>query len=449
MKNEKRGEFKSNFGIMMAVAGSAVGLGNIWRFPYMLGENGGGAFLILYIVMVAAVGLPLVVGEFLIGRATHRGVVGSFRRLAPGKPWVGIGYLAIVTGFTILGFYSVIAGWTTRFLTEAVANNFANQSASEITTSFNGFVQSGWQPILYALGFCVLCAWIVGRGVERGIEKFNKILMPSLIVLLVLLALNSMRLDGFSAGMEFLFKPDFSKITSKTVLDALGQVFFTLSIGMGVMITYSSYVKRDENLPRSKAIVAVIDTSIAVVAGIAIFPAVFTFGIAPSEGPSLVFLTLPNVFAQLPAGYFIAIAFFAMLLIAAITSAISILEMMTAYAIEEFRISRRAAIVYISAGVFLLAVLSALSQVKDLNISLFGLNIFDFLDTLSSNYLLTLGGLFTALFVGWAFDVKLLRKTFTSNGRYSVGFYRPFLFVIRFVVPVGVAMIFLSKIGIL
>ncbi|MEG2494357.1 MAG: sodium-dependent transporter [Mucinivorans sp.] len=447
MKNETRGTFKSNFGVMMAVSGSAVGLGNIWRFPYLLGDNGGGAFLILYLLLVLLVGLPLVIGEFTIGRATHRGVVGSFRRLAPGKPWVGIGYLSIITGFTILGFYSVIAGWTGRFVVEAALNNFAGHSSAEISTSFDDFVQSGWQSILYAMGFITLAAWIVGRGVESGIEKFNKILMPALIVILVLLALNSIRLDGFGAGMEFLFKPDFSKITSKTVLDALGQVFFTLSIGMGVMITYSSYVTGEDNLPRSKAIVTLIDTSIAVVAGIAIFPAVFTFGIAPSEGPSLVFLTLPNVFAQIPGGYLVAILFFVMLLIAAMTSAISIMEMMAAYLIEEFSISRKRAITYIALGVFVLATLSALSQIDGLNINILGLNVFDFLDTLSSNYLLTLGGFFTALFVGWAFDKRLLRDTFTSHGRYGKAFYAPFLFTIRFVVPVAVSMIFLSKIG--
>lgn len=433
----------------MAVAGSAVGLGNIWRFPYMLGENGGGAFLVLYIVMIILIGLPLVLGEFVIGRATRRGVVGSFRKLAPGKPWVGIGYVSIITGFTILGFYSVIAGWTARFLVEAIGNNFHSQSAAQIGSAFDAFVQSGWQPVLYALAFVALCMWIVARGVERGIEKFNKILMPSLIVILVLLAINSVRLSGFGEGMEFLFKPDFSKITSKTVLDALGQVFFTLSIGMGVMITYSSYVTKQENLPRSKAMVTVIDTSIALLAGIAIFPAVFTFGIAPSEGPSLVFLTLPNIFAQLPGGYIVAIAFFVMLLIAAITSTISIMEMITAYLIEEFKISRLRAVSYISFVIFLLSVLSALSQVRSLNLSIFGLNIFDFLDTLSSNYLLTLVGLLTALFVGWVFDKRLMRKAFTSDGRYAAKLYAPFLFIIRYIVPVGVSIIFLSKIGLI
>lgn len=449
MKNEKRGGFQSNFGVMMAVAGSAVGLGNIWRFPFMLGQNGGGAFLILYIVLVILVGLPLVIGEFTIGRATHRGVVGAFKKLTPGKPWVGIGYLSIVTGFTILGFYSVIAGWTARFFVEAVMGNFEGSSATQISASFDSFVQSGWQPILYALGFIGLCLYIVARGVEKGIEKFNKILMPSLLVLLILLALNSIRLDGFSEGMNFLFNPDFSKITSKTILDALGQVFFTLSVGMGVMITYSSYVTKQDNLPRSKAMITVIDTSIAIIAGIAIFPAVFTYGIAPSEGPSLVFLTLPNVFAQIPGGYFIAIAFFAMLTIAAITSAMSIMEMMTAYLIEEFRIKRLRAISYISLGVFVLATLSALSQVDSINIRIFGLNVFDFLDTLSSNYLLTIGGFFTAVFVGWAFDKHLLKKTFTSGGRYAKALYLPFRFIIRYIVPVAVAIIFLSKIGLL
>ena len=449
MKNENRGSFQSNFGVMMAVAGSAVGLGNIWRFPFMAGQNGGAAFLLLYLGLVALVGVPLVLSEFVIGRASGRGAVDSFRRLAPGKPWVGIGYLSVVTGFTILGFYCVVAGWTIRFLVEALANNFAGQSSVEIKGAFDAFVQTGWQPILYSLAFLGLSAWIVVRGVEKGIERWNKILMPSLCVLLVLLALNSIRLEGFGAGMEFLFSPDFSKITTQTVLDALGQVFFSLSLGMGVMITYSSYVTKHENMPRSKAVVTLIDTSIAVVAGIAIFPAVFTFGIAPSEGPGLVFVTLPNVFAQLPGGYLVAVAFFAMLLIAAITSAISIMEMITAYAIEEFKIKRTQAVAYISVGISVLAVLSALSQVEGTGLTVFGWNVFDLLDTLSSNYLLTAGGFLIAVFVGWVLGKRLLYRTFTSGGRYARGLYRPFRFVVRYVVPVAVAMIFLSKLNLI
>lgn len=445
MNDTPRGAFKSNFGLMMAVAGSAVGLGNIWRFPFLAGQNGGAAFLLLYLGLVLLVGLPMILSEFVIGRASRRGAVGSFKLLSPGTRWYGIGYLAVITGFVILGFYSVVAGWTIRFLVEAASNNFVDGG---ITESFDGFVNSAWQPILYSLLFVGATAAIVAGGVEKGIEKYSKILMPMLLVTLVLLAINSVTLSGFSQGMEFLFKPDFSKITMNSVFDAIGQVFFTLSIGMGVMITYSSYVVKDENMVRSKGIVTVIDTSVAIVSGIAVFPAVFTYGLAPTQGPSLVFLALPNVFAQMPGGYFVGLLFFVLLLIAALTSAISITEMVVAYFMEEFKLSRIKAILATSGGVMILATVSALSQVEGSSIRIFGINFFDFLDMLSANYLLTIGGLLTVIFTGWVLDKKLLYNTFTSGGRYAVWLFKPFMFMIKFFCPFAIAMIILSKLGI-
>lgn len=447
MKQEHRGAFTSNFGVMMAVAGSAVGLGNVWRFPYMAGMNGGAAFLLLYLAMILMVGLPLILAEFSIGRASRRGAVGAFKVLAPGKRWYLIGYIAILAGFTIMGFYSVIAGWTIRFLSEAINNSFAGQSMSEITGSFNNFVDSGYKPMLLSIGFIAMCGAIVLSGVEKGIERYNKILMPVLIVILVFLCLNSLTLDGFGAGMEFLFKPDFSKITTQTVLDALGQVFFTLSIGMGVMITYSSYVTKKENMVRSKVIITLIDTSIAILAGIAIFPAVFTFGISPTQGPELVFVTLPNVFAQMAGGYFVAILFFILLTIAAITSAVSIIEMMVAFFIEEYRMTRRRAVITICSMIIGMSTLCALSQVSGSSIRVFGLNLFDLLDVVSSNYLLTFGGLTIALFTGWIFNKEKLFNVFTCGGRYTVWLFPVFLFIIRYISPIAVSLIFLSKLG--
>lgn len=447
MKQQPRGAFKSNFGVMMAVAGSAVGLGNIWRFPFLAGENGGAAFLILYLCLVILVGLPLMLAEFSIGRATHRAAVGAFKTIAPKTKWHWIGYLAVVAGFTILGFYSVIAGWTVKFLYDAFAGGWVGQSSTEITATFNSFVNTGWQPVLLSTIFIIATAAIVLKGVEKGIEKSNKILMPVLVIILVLLCINSMTLSGFGDGMEFLFKPDFSKITTMTVLAALGQVFFTLSIGMGVMITYSSYVVKEENMVRSKAIVTVIDTSIAIISGIAIFPAVFTFGIEPTEGPNLVFIALPNVFAQMIGGYFVGILFFILLFIAAITSAVSIMEMVAAYFIEEFHIPRRRAVIYISIGIFILSTLAALSQMDNSSIMIFGVNVFDFLDKLSSNYLLTLGGLATAIFTGWVFKKEKLREVLTSGGKYATWVFPIFLFLIRYFCPLAVSAIFLSELG--
>lgn len=431
----------------MAVAGSAVGLGNIWRFPFLAGENGGAAFLILYLCLVIVVGLPLMLAEFSIGRATHRAAVGAFKAIAPKTKWYWIGYLAVVAGFTILGFYSVIAGWAVKFLYDAFAGGWVGQSSPEITAAFNSFVNTGWQPVLLSTIFIIATAAIVLKGVEKGIEKSNKILMPVLVVILLLLCINSMTLSGFGDGMEFLFKPDFSKITTMTVLAALGQVFFTLSIGMGVMITYSSYVVKEENMVRSKAIVTVIDTSIAIISGIAIFPAVFTFGIEPTEGPNLVFIALPNVFAQMIGGYFVGILFFTLLFIAAITSAVSIMEMVAAYFIEEFHVARRRAVIYISIGVFILSTLAALSQMENSSIMIFGVNVFDFLDKLSSNYLLTFGGLATAIFTGWVFKKEKLREVMTSGGKYATWAFPIFLFLIRYFCPLAVSAIFLSELG--
>lgn len=444
-RDNSRGAFTSSFGVMMAVAGSAVGLGNIWRFPYLAGMNGGAAFLILYLVLVVLVGLPLILAEFCIGRASGRGCVDSFKVLSPKTKWYRLGYLSVVAGFTILGFYSVIGGWTIRFLGHAITGF----DPTTVVSDFHIFVNSGWWPLLFSASFIAITMAIVARGVEKGIEQSSKILMPLLLIILVALCVNSMTLSGFTQGMSFLFEPDFSKITTQTVLDAVGQVFFTLSIGMGVMITYSSYVHKQENMLRSKIKVTIIDTLVAIISGVAIFPAVFTYGLSPSEGPSLVFLALPSVFAQMPFGNFIGVLFFALLFIAAITSAVSIFEMLTAVFMEKYRLTRTRALFTIGGGVFLLSVLSALSQVEGSALRLFGINFFDFLDMLSSNYLLTLGGLLTAIFTGWFFGRRALRAVFTSDGRYSVRFFPVFLFIIKYVSPIAVAAVFLSKLGLI
>lgn len=446
---EQRGAFSSNFGTMMAVVGSAVGLGNIWRFPYLAGVNGGAAFLLLYLFLILLVGLPLILSEFVIGRATHRGAVGSFKQLAPRSKWYLVGYMGVVAGFCILGFYSVIAGWSVRFLYDSIINANVGLSHDEIAASFNAFKNTGWQPILLSAGFLALTAFVVLKGVEKGVERWNKILMPLLIFILLLLCINSFTLDGFGAGMSFLFKPDFSKITANTVLDALGQVFFTLSLGMGVMITYSSYVVKPENMLRSKGIVTMIDTSIAIISGIAIFPAVFTFGISPTQGPDLIFLTLPNVFGQMAGGQYVGILFFLLITIAALTSMVSIFEMMTNYMMEELKMTRRRAVLWLLITLCLVAALCAQSQVEGSRLMIGDYNVFDFLDMLSSNYLMTIGGLLIVIFAGWHISEKRLRKVFTSNGMYNNRIFPVFRFVIRYVSPIAVAIIFLSKIGLI
>lgn len=434
---------------MMAVVGSAVGLGNIWRFPYLAGVNGGAAFLLLYLFLILAVGLPLILSEFILGRASRRGAVGAFRYLAPKTKWYLVGYMGVTAGFCILGFYSVIAGWSLRFLFDAVLNAHAGQSYEEIAAGFRAFRNSGWQPILLSGVFLGLTAVVILKGVEKGVERWNKILMPLLLGILLVLCVNSFTLDGFREGMTFLFRPDFSKITANTVLDAMGQVFFTLSLGMGVMITYSSYVTKSENMLRSKGIVTLIDTSIAIISGIAIFPAVFTFGISPTQGPDLIFLTLPNVFAKMTGGQYVGILFFLLISIAALTSMVSIFEMMTNYLMEEFQLKRRRAVVWLLCALFFVSSLCALSQVEGSRLMIGKYNVFDFLDMLSSNYLMTIGGLLIVIFAGWRLSPKRFRKTFTSDGRYNNRIYPLFRFVIRFIAPIAVALIFLSKLNLI
>ena len=449
MKQEQRGAFSSHFGTMMAVVGSAVGLGNIWRFPYLAGMNGGAAFLLLYLVLILLVGLPLILSEFILGRATHRGAVGAFKQLAPKSKWYLVGYMGVVAGFCILGFYSVIAGWSVRFLYDAVANFRVGQSYEELQAGFVAFRNTGWQPILLSVGFLGLTALVVFRGVEKGVERWNKILMPLLLGILLVLCVNSFTLSGFREGMSFLFRPDFSKIGIDTVLDALGQVFFTLSLGMGVMITYSSYVVKPENMLRSKGIVVLIDTSIAIVSGIAIFPAVFTFQISPTQGPDLIFLTLPNVFARMSGGHYVGILFFLLITLAALTSMVSIFEMMTNYMMEELKMTRRRAVMWLFGTLSLVSALCAQSQVEGSRLMIAGYNVFDFLDMLSANYLMTISGLLIVIFTGWRLSEKRLRRVFTTNGTYNNRIYPLFRFVVRFLSPIAVAIIFLSKIGLL
>lgn len=433
----------------MAIVGSAVGLGNIWRFPYLTGENGGAAFLLLYILLILIVGLPLILSEFILGQASRRGTVGAFKQLAPKRKWYLVGYMGVTAGFFILGFYSVIAGWSIRFLYDSIMDVHAGMSVIEIEAGFRAFVNTGWQPVLLSALFLCATAFVVFKGVEKGVERWNKILMPMLIIILIILALHSITLSGFEEGMTFLFAPDFSKITTGTVLDALGQVFFSLSLGMGIMITYSSYVVKESNMLRTLGSITIIDTVIALTAGIAIFPAVFTFGIAPEQGPDLIFLTLPNVFGQMPAGQYLSSLFFLLITIAALTSMVSIFEMLTNYLMEELRFKRRNAVLVLLGTLIVISALCALSQMEDTKLYIGKYNVFDFLDVLSANYLMTIGGFLIAIFTGWIMSKKRLWRTFTSRGKYNRKLFPIYLFMVRFIAPVAVALIFLTKVGLI
>lgn len=340
-----RDSFGSSFGVLVALAGSAVGLGNLWRFPYLVGENGGAAFILIYLVFVILIGIPILLSEFIIGRRSQANARGAFNKLAPGSHWRIAGSLAVLCCVMILSFYSVVGGWGIEYLFKAFRFDFTKGGDNTMLSSmFSDFASSSWRPLVCHTVFLLLSGLIVILGVKNGIEKFSKVMMPLLFLIIIGIAIRSLTLPGAGAGIDYLFKPDWSKVTDETFLDALGQAFFSLSLGSGMAITYGSYVSRKENIVSISSKTALADTLFALIAGCAIMPAVFAFGISPGEGPGLVFITLPHIFSQLPVGGFIAILFFIALLLAALTSSISLLEVIVAFCIEEFHIHRRTAV---------------------------------------------------------------------------------------------------------
>jgi neurotransmitter:Na+ symporter, NSS family len=442
-----RGSFGSKFGVIAATAGSAVGLGNIWRFPYITGENGGGAFLLIYLFFVLLIGLPVMMSELAIGRSTQRNAFGAFRMLKPGSKWFLVGVMGIVAAFMINSFYSVVAGWTLEYFFKAIGNQFEGKNPEEIQLLFSEFQNSSWRPLLWATLFIALSASIVIAGIEKGIEKYNKILMPMLLVIIIVLGIRSVTLPGAEKGLSFLFNPDFSKITGSTILVALGQAFFSLSIGMGTLITYGSYIKKNDNLGTSVISVAMADTLIAILAGVAIFPAVFSFGISPDSGPDLVFKTLPNIFAQMHGGYIFSLLFFFLLIVAAVTSTVSILEVVVAYLTEELKLARKKATIWASLAIVFLSFLCSLSLYRMPQIKIGNLSFFNFMDFTSSNILLPLGGFFIVLFVAWFFGSKKLFNELSFNGAQRAWYFPAYLFIIRYLAPIAIGLVFLNGLG--
>jgi NSS family neurotransmitter:Na+ symporter len=445
-KSPVRDSFGSKFGIIAAAAGSAVGLGNIWKFPYVAGQNGGGAFLLIYLFFVLLIGVPVMMSEFGIGRFGQRNAYGSFSIIAPKTRWNLIGFMGVVAAFFILAFYSAVAGWTLEYIVHSVTHRFAGQSPTDLAATFSNFISNPLKPVLWQLVFMVLTALIVLAGIKKGIEKYTKLLMPLLFILVVILCIRSVTLDGGMKGLSFLFKPDFSKITAKTILFALGQAFFSLSLGMGALITYSSYFGKKENLAATALDVALADTVIAILAGVMIFPAVFAFGIEPASGPSLVFITLPGIFQQMPGGDFFGALFFILLAVAALTSTISLLEVVVAYFSEELNISRKKATFIATVAISILGVFASLSFGPLKDYTLFGKSFFDILDYTASNVLLPLGGLLIVLFVGWFAGKKIIRQELSNDGKLKVRYFPLFNVIVKFIAPVAIAAIFIYSI---
>ncbi len=449
LKSSSRDGFTSKFGVVAAAAGSAVGLGNIWKFPYITGVYGGAAFLFVYLAFILAIGLPVMISEFMIGRSSKRNTIGAFKVLAPNTQWKYIGVLGVGAAIMILSFYGVVAGWSVQYIILSLQDGFANKSPQEIEILFTNLIESPIRPVVLQLSFMVATAVIVIAGVHKGIEKFSKILMPLLVVILIVLVIKSLTLSGADKGVAFLFNPDFSKLTTEGVLSALGHAFFTLSLGMGTLITYGSYIKPNNNLVKTAVSVITADTLIAILAGVAIFPAVFAFGVEPDSGAGLVFITLPNVFHQMSGGYFFSILFFVLLSVAAITSSISILEVVVAYMKEELKMKRKMATIIAAAVISILGVLCSLSMGVLDSYTLFGLSFFDLMDWISANMLLPLGGLFVSLFTGWYYKKKRVRKELEQGGSVSEQFLSIFMFLVKIVAPIAIAIVFLYGIGIL
>jgi len=441
----ERDRWGTRIGFIMAAAGSAIGLGNIWRFPYMVGSGGGSAFVVVYILCVALIGLPMIIAELVIGRSAQRDPVGAYLFLRPGTPWVVVGVVAVITSFIILSYYSVVAGWSLAYIVKSVTGSIGKLTDQESAkTAFESFVANPFQVVTYHALFLVFCVLIVIKGIKSGIEKWSEILMPIFFLLILVIIVRSVTLPGSREGLYFFLHPDFSKIDSNIVLMALGQACFTLSIGMGCMITYGSYLKEDSNLPLAAAEIAGLDTLIAFLAGIAIFPAVFAMGLQPDQGPGLTFHVLPAVFARMPGGVVFATLFFFLLSIAALTSGISLLEVITAYAVDEWNWPRRRAVIIAGVTIFLLGIPAALSFGPLSRYSWAGRSIFGWMDYVTSDFLLPAGILFVALFVGWSWrSGRSIDKMPESMGHPWI--LASWSFIVRWISPVAIGVIFLYK----
>ena len=452
MTEEKRGSFGSKIGIILATAGSAVGLGNVWRFPYMTGENGGAAFILVYILFIFLLGLPGMVNEFIIGRHSASNAARAYHKMSRGRPWRGVGLLGILCSTIILGFYSVVAGWCLQYLYASIAGQLSGD-ADYVRSYFQEFSSSLLRPILWSVGFVLLTHLVIIRGVKKGIERISKLLMPTLFVLLIILVIASCMLPGAMVGVEFLFKPDFSKITPDVILAALGQSFFSLSLGTACLCTYASYFGRKTNLLKSAVQISVIDTIIAILAGLKIFPAAFSVGVSPDSGPSLVFITLPNVFQQAFAGmplvgYVISILFYALLAVAALTSTISMHEIGTAYFHEELNRPRTQAAWIVTLGACMIGVLSSLSC-GAYDLQLLGMSLMDFFDCITAQYMMPIGALLTSLYIGWGARTAVVNREFTNCGTVYRRIFPVYLFMVRFICPILIAIVFLNQLGVI
>ncbi len=440
----QREHWGSRIGFILAAAGSAVGLGNIWKFPYLVGAEGGGAFLVVYVAFLIVIGLCVMIAEIALGRQAQANPFSAFRRVG-GAGWSIFGLLAILTAFLILSFYSVVGGWTIAYVIKTITGAFSGYSDVEFKGHFNALVSDAVEPIIYHAAFMALGVLIVINGISGGIEKASRIMMPLLFVLLGLLVIRSLTLEGAWAGVEYFLVPDWSHLNADMVAAALGQAFFTLSLGMGALITYGSYLGKKESIPNAALWVVGLDLLVAVLAGFLILPAVFAFNMDPAAGPGLTFITLPAIFAELPFGMFIQLCFFVLLFVAAITSAISLMQVVVAFICEEFNVARKAATIWVGIVIFLFGVPSSLAMGVWGDITFFELNFFDFLGYLTDNYFLPLGAIATCLVAGWVSYDKFAAEV-TNKGERPFAYLIAWKWMCRVVAPLAIIWVMVDSI---
>ena len=453
MSQEERAKFGSKMGVILATAGSAIGLGNVWRFPYMAGENGGAAFIIFYILCVVILGLPCMVSEFIIGRHAQANTARAYNKVSGNRIWTLVGCLSVLTGFLITSYYAVVSGWCLQYIYASLMGHL-DGDPEYFKQYFVNFSADPVKPIVWTVAILGITHLVIQHGVRDGIEKASKMLMPTLFVLLLVLVVSSCMLPNAIAGIEFLFKPDFSKVTPDVLLSALGQAFYSMSIGMGCLCTYASYFSRHTNLLRSAVQIGLIDTFVAILAGLMIFPAAFSVGVSPDSGPSLIFITLPNVFQQafggMPVvGYVVSLLFYALLSLAALTSLISLHEVSTAFFHEELHIGRKKAALIVTVSCSVLGAFCSLSLGGYEVMSFLGKTLFDIFDFVTGQVFLPVCGFLTCLLVGWYLPHKLVRDEFTNWGTLRGKFFHIYLFAIKYLCPACILIIFLHQFGLI
>ena len=449
MKQLERASFGSKLGVILATAGSAVGLGNVWRFPYMTGQNGGAVFILIYVACVLLLGIPCMISEFIIGRHGQANTARSFRSLAGGTPWAFIGYLGVLTGFLITGYYAVVSGWCLQYVWASLIGHLHGDPAY-FATYFSELAADPVKPVLWTVIILVITYLIIEHGVRDGIERASKLLMPTLFILLLVIVVAACMLPGAMEGVKFLLKPDWSMINSDVFLAALGQSFYSLSIAMGCLCTYASYFSRSTNLTNAAVQIGVIDCVVAILAGLMIFPAAFSVGVSPDSGPSLIFITLPNVFQQAFAampvlGYFVSLLFFMLLALAALTSLISLHEVSTAFFHEEMHVSRKTAALIVTVSCSVIGAFCSLSLGAVDGLVLFGTSLFDWFDFITGQIFLPIVGFLTCIFIGWFVPHKIVHDEFTNWGTLRGRFFHLFVFLVKYVCPLAILFIFLHQ----